>query len=309
MTPFIKQLWRTTEEGVFVPSGNVLEASNRKKTNFLQVKARAKEIEGLYAKAGLKMSPACGLAQMIGNAKALADRWLCNQTDCSSMFDAFCALHLDRIAEAILPLRDVPGSKKYLKDLMSGELDFFGRQPSFAKNIFWEVELWSILRRSCPSTSLKDPPDISLQLSGGSLGVSCKKIYSEKNVEKVLSEAVGQVKAGFDVGVVAFNLDDLTPPDTILRVRNKAEMDRSLQRYTDDFLVRHERHFRKYLASGRVVSVLVSVHVIAHVQNWNVQFNNSRSAVAWTIPGLTSEKEVLLQQFRDIAVVSHKLRG
>jgi hypothetical protein len=280
-----------------------METSNRKKTNFLHVKAKAKEIEDLYASAGLAISPACGLAQMIGNAKTLANQWLSNQTADSSMNDVFYAIHLNRIAEAILPLYDVPNRKKYLKALTSGDLDCFSRQSSYAKNIFWEVELWSILRRNCPSAFLQDPPDITLPLSGGTLGISCKKIYSENNVEKVLSEAVGQVEANFDVGVVALNLDDLTPPDTILRVRNKTEMDGFLQRHTDEFIARHERHFRKYLASGRIVSALISVNVIADVLDWKVQFNNARSAIAWTIPGLEPKKEALLKQFRDIAVV------
>jgi hypothetical protein len=280
-----------------------VETSNRKKTNFLLVKEKAKEIEALYASAGLTISPACSLAQMIRNVKTLADRWLSNQTKNSSMIDVFYAIHLNRIAEAILPLHDVPNRKKYLKALTSGDIDCFSRQNSYAKNIFWEIELWSTLRRDCPSIYLQDPPDITLQLSGGILGISCKKIYSENNVEKVLSEAVGQVEADFDVGVVALNLDELTPPGTILRVRNKMEMDSFLQKHTDEFIARHERHFRKYLASGRIVSALISVNVIADVLDWEVQFNNARSAIAWTIPGLELKKEALLKQFRDIAVV------
>lgn len=179
MTSFTKQLWRHAEAGILIPNGNVLEASNRKKTNFLGIKSRAKEIEDLYASAGLTMSPSCGLAQMIENAKALSDRWLTNQTADSSMIDVFYALHIERLADAILPLRDVPGREKYLNALSSGELDCFSRQISYAKNIFWELELWSILRRSCPSVSLQDPPDIVLVLAGGTLGVACKKIYSE----------------------------------------------------------------------------------------------------------------------------------
>ena len=102
---------------------------------------------------------------------------------------------------------------------------------------------------------------------------------------------------------ICVNLDELTPPDTILRVRNQMEMDGFLHKHTDEFLARHERHFRKYLSSGRLVSALVSVSVIAHVLDWKVQFNNARASVAWTIPGLAPEKEALLNQFRDIAVV------
>ena len=66
-----------------------METSNRKKANFLHVKAKTKEIEDLYASAGLTISSACGLAQMIGNAKTLADQWLNNQAADSSMNDVF----------------------------------------------------------------------------------------------------------------------------------------------------------------------------------------------------------------------------
>jgi len=303
VTSFTKQLWHPTETGVLIPNASVSEASNRNKTNLLHVKSRAREIEDLYAGAGLTMSPTCGLAQLIDNAKTVADRWLSNQTADSSMIDVFYALHLDRLADAILPLRYVPGKEKYLNALTSGELDCFSRQGSYAKNIFWELELWTILRRSCPSASLQDPPDIVLTLDGGTLGVACKKIYSENNVEKVLSEAVSQVEADFSVGVVALSLDELIPPGTVLRVRNKMEMDHFLHKHTDEFVARHERHFRKYLSSGRLVSALVSVNVIADVLECKVQFNNARSSLAWTIPGLPPEKETLLKQFRDIAVV------
>ena len=303
LTTFTKQLWHPTETGILIPNGSVSEVSNRKMTNLLHLKYRAKEIEDLYADTGLTITPTCGLAQMIGNAKTLADQWLINQTADSSMVDVFYAMHLDRLADAILPLRDVPDKKKYLNALMSGDLDFFNRQSSYAKNIFWELELWSILRRRCPSASLKDPPDIVLVLDGGTLGIACKKIYSEKNVEKVLSEAVDQVEADYSVGVVAMSLDELVPQQTVLWVRNKLQMDRFLHKHTDEFIARHERHFRKYLSSGRVISVLVSVNVIAHVLEWNVQFNNARSSLVWTIPGLPPEKESLLKQFRDIVVV------
>lgn len=302
MTSSTKELWHPTETGILMPSGSISEASNRKKTNLLHVKARAKEIEDLLAAAGVAMSPTCGLAQLIRNAQTVADRWFSDQTADSSMLDVFYALHLDRLADAILPLRNVPNREKYLNALTSGDLDCFSRQNSYAKNIFWELELWAILLRHCPSATLEDPPDIVLPLAGGTLAIACKKIYSENNVEKVLSEAVAQVETNFDVGVVALNLDELTPPETVLRVRNKAEMDRFLHKHTDEFIARHERHFRKYLSSGRLVSALVSVNVIAHVLEWKVQFNNARSSLAWTIPGLAAEKEALLKQFRDITV-------
>lgn len=290
MTSFTKKLWHSTKAGILIPNGYVSEASIRSKTNFLLVKSRAMEIEDLYADAGLAISPTCSLAQLIDNAK-------------KSDVDVFRVLHLNRLADAILPLRDVPCKEKYLNALTSGDLDFFSRKDSYAKNIFWELELWTILRRGCPSASLQDPPDIVLPLVGGTLGVACKKIYSEKNVEKVLSEAVSQVEGDFSVGVVALSLDELIPPQKVLSVRNKMEMDLILRKHTDDFVMHHERHLRKYLSAGRLVSAIVSVNVIAEVLEWKVRFNNARSSLAWTIPGLSAEKESLLKQFRDATLV------
>ena len=291
MTTFTKKLWHSTKAGILIPNGNVSEASNRSKTNLLLVKSRAGEIEDLYADAGLAISPTCSLAQLIGNAK-------------KSVADEFDAIHLNRLAEAILPLRDVPGKEKYLNALTSGDLDCFNRRDSYAKNIFWELELWTILRRGCPSAFLQDPPDIVLSLLGGTLGVACKKIYSEKNVEKVLSEAVSQVEGDFNVGVVALSLDELIPPQKVLKVRNKMEMDRILHKFTDDFVMRRERHLRKHLSTGRLVSALVSVNVIAEVLEWKVRFNSARSSLAWTIPELSAEKEALLNQFREATLDS-----
>ena len=296
------EVWISVGSGILVPSGHIWESSDRQKTNFVQVKARAQEIEQLYATAGLTMSPACVLARLIDNAKTLSDRWLANDMADATMLHAFYALQLQRIADAILPLVNVSGRERYLSGLMSGEIDFFKREPSYAKDILWELELWSLLRERHASASLQDPPDIVLELAGRTLAIACKKIYSEKNVEKVLSEAVGQVEANYDVGVVAINLDELTPADTILKVKTESEMTRMLQAHTSSFLHRHERHFRKYLSKGRLVAALVSVNVIADVTEWDVPFNNSRQSTVWTIPGLAAEKESLVHRFQQIIV-------
>lgn len=65
MASFPKELRRPSDGGVLIPNGSVSELTNRKKTNLLHVKARAKEIEDLSTAAGVAMSPTCGLAQLI----------------------------------------------------------------------------------------------------------------------------------------------------------------------------------------------------------------------------------------------------
>ena len=55
------------------------------------------------------------------------------------------------------------------------------------------------------------------------VGIACMKLYSENNVDKVLSEGVGQIEASYDFGIVAVNLDDFTLPDQILRARTRKQ--------------------------------------------------------------------------------------
>jgi hypothetical protein len=285
-----------------VPQGRVSEASNLHRITFLEIKDRAKELLALYESCGLKMSSASGLAKLIQNAITLSDRWLANDMADMTMVNAFQAMQLLRIAEAALPLTNVTGRNRYLNRLMSGELDSFQRGPSAAKDTLWELELWALLKGKRANAVLKDPPDIVLHLGGSSLGIACKKVYSQRNVEKALSEAVSQVEHTHDVGVAALNVDELTPAHTVLKVRRESEMSRILQGHCVDFLRQHQKHFHKYLSTGRLIAAFVSVHVIADIQEWDAQFNNCRQSTVWVVPNLPPNKTRLLREFERIAL-------
>jgi hypothetical protein len=105
--------------------------------------------------------------------------------------------------------------------------------------------------------------------------------------EKTLSRAVAQVK-GFEIGVVAINIDDVIPADNILKVQTGAQMERMLQAPCEEFLTRHDRHFRKYLSQERLVAAVVSIHCIA--EEWEPRFNNSHQSIVWTFPDISPEK-------------------
>ena len=296
------EIWSPTDSGIFVPSGHVTEVSDRRRITFAHAKSNALEIEKLYTTNNLELSPESGLAKLIENAKKLSDGWLMNQWDGLGRINAMYSLHLQRIAEAILPLAKIPNRRKYLEELMSGEVDFFKRQASRAKDILWELELWALLSEAGSHPVLQDPPDIVLPIEDRTLGIACKKVYSEKNVEKILSEAVSQVEGSYDIGVVAVNLDELVPEECVLKVDTERQMAHMLQGECSDFVHRHERHFRKYLSTGRLVAALFSVHVVAEVAEWNGTFNNCRQSLVWNIPGLVPEKERLLRRFEQIVV-------
>jgi hypothetical protein len=295
----LKTVWEESASGILTP-GNIWDGSDYTTSKLSKIKAQAEAVQSLYESANVELPRTCGLAAFIGRAKEVADKWAADSRSLSKG-DIFAAMHMMRLAQAILPLREYPGKFKYLTKLTAGEVDFFKRIKSDAKDVIWELELWSVLRSRCTASDLQDPPDIVIRLNGGRLGIACKKIYSEKNIEKVLSQAVAQVK-DFEVGMVAVNIDDLIPPDTMLQVDTEAEMIRLLLKQCEDFLGRHERHFRKYLSRGRIAAAFIRVHVIAAVREWKVELNNSGQSLVWTVPGLSPSKKSLFEQFRQAMV-------
>jgi len=193
---------------------------------------------------------------------------------------------LDRIADAALPLLDVPDRKHFLSALLTGSLDLLDRKRSHAKDVLWELELWTILKRRLFNAALEEPPDIVVNFSKSKIGIACKKLYSEKHVQNVLSQAVAQIESSFDFGIVAVNIDDLLPANRILRVPTQDAMSQYISDLNARFLGAHERHFRKYLSSGRVISVLISTSVLTDVYCATQRFNNARQSTVWTIPEL-----------------------
>ena len=269
----------------------------RSKSSMLAIKADAKAIRALYEDSGVEFPPTCALALLVDRAEKTAERIVSAPSGNTTSADFFAAMHLYRIAAAVLPLAECANRAYYLERLASGELDFFKRVESDAKNVFWELEFHSSLRARSLGVQLRDPPDIVLPLSQGELGIACKKIYSEANFEKTLSVAVSQVK-DFDVGIVALNLDELVPPDSVARARSKPELTALLQAPLEQFLQRHERHFRKYLSRERIVAAVAAIHSVADAPFWQPRFHVVREVLIWSFPDLSSKKTDQLEEFK-----------
>lgn len=216
----------------------------------------------------------------------------------------FNASQLDRVATAALPLGVSVRSKEFLSALLRGSLDLLGRERSKAKDTLWELELWQQLVRMGMHANLEEP-DIVVSFDGARIGIACKKFYSEKNVSKVLSQAVAQFETEFDFGIIAINLDDLTPANTILKARSLEQMLEMINQVNYSFIKKHDRHLRKYLEPGRAISALVSTAVIADVPTANPRFLNSRQSAVWSIPGLPVDKEKQMHNFFNAVNAAH----
>lgn len=293
----VQQLWHGRESGLVVPQGTVSDLSQSSSQTYLHIKEKALSLEQLYQENNASLPLTSDFARLIADAKTLSDSWLMGQIDRHPMTLLFRAGLLDRIADAVLPLADVPERTRFLEALVSGSLDLLERKRSTAKNVLWELELWTILKRRSFDATLEEPPDIVVNFAESRIGIACKKLYSEKHVQNVLSQAVAQIESNFDFGIVAVNIDDLVPANQILRTPTQETMFQYISDLNARFLDSHERHFRKYLASGRVISALVSTSALADVYRGGTRFNHARQSTVWTIPGLPVEKDRQLRNF------------
>jgi hypothetical protein len=289
--------WQMTSAGMLIPEGKVIDRSERSGSHVLEISADVDRVRELFKESGVDLPEDCELSKFMDNAAAVASKWQKANDTPMSYVEIFATMHMLRISKAILTLSDHPRRAQYLARLI-GEVDFFKRVESKAKDILWELELWETFKPRVKGR-LQDPPDIVLEFPEGEIAIACKKTYSEGNFEKTLSGAVAQTR-GFDAGVVAINIDQFTAADSVLRAQSEQAMAATLREPCLDFLRRHERFFRKYLSQGRLIAVLASIHVIVDLKEEQTRFNNAHQSVAWAIPGLTGKKAMLLERFKGV---------
>ncbi len=295
-------IWTAQPSGLLVPTGTYSDSSSKSKSALLGLKERAEAIEHVYADVKIRLPHDSGLGLLIQNAKEYWENWFLNRTSNLSSEMLFLALHLERIAEAILPLKNEKGQSQHLKDILSGTLNFLERKESHAKNMLWELEVWSKLRKKTSAVYLQEPPDIVVDFDGSHIGIACKKIYSEKHVQNVLSQAVCQIEKEFEFGIVAINIDDLLPADTILNENTRNAVSERLFQHNGEFIERHDRHFRKYLSKERLISAIISSAVISDIHSEKPRFNNSWQWTVWAFPDIPKKHQVQLNRFYDVVM-------
>lgn len=289
--------WSKTESGIAIPSGAIANLERQSTDSYVDAKHQALEIERLFAAHGLSIHPDCSLARQIRETKKLSDAWLTGNDAETTVDRLLAALVIGRISSALLSLHDNAEAEFYLKKMQSGDLELLSRKISTAKDFLWELELCAKLQDLGFTSALKDPPDILVEFEGSVIAIPCKKVYSNKNTERVLSNAVRQVEASYDYGIAAINLDDLIPDKVILKMESHSDAADFLNDFNQKFLRTNERHFRKYLESSRLLAAYISTTVVADIEESSAGLSNFSQATIWTIPGLPKDKEIQIKRF------------
>ena len=277
---------------------NDLGKSDKQRFKHEEISVNVKGIERIYSDANIRINSSHQLIGLLSDAKELAAEWSMGDIAKTDMNKLFSALHVERIYSGIQLLETENNKEKYLKDLLNGTLNFFERDISHAKSILWELEVFTKIKKAIPETSL-DEPDIVFDIDQFRIAVPCKKVFSEKGVPKVLSNAVSQIENEHEFGIVAINIDDLIPKSVLLKARTFDEAGDRLHTQNMDFLERQERHFLKYLSTSRIVAAIASTSMVTDILDESPKFNNFSQWAIWTIPGLKPNHKKAIDKFRD----------
>lgn len=196
-------------------------------------------------------------------------------------------LYADIINSAIINLKDDPGVRNPLIHIAKSDMARGSRSLSRGKDALWELALADSMRKAAITSRLIDPPDIIADMSFGSYSIACKKVYSDKNVDTQLKKGVRQVIESGGNGIVAFNLDDLTPADTILSQADAEASLRRLSRFNDEFIERHRWALQGAVKAKKIDGVLVSTSVPADIHTDARRLNNVTQYTFWTLKGET----------------------
>ena len=287
-------IWRQSSSGLIVPIG--YSNLSKSKSTFFQVKEMALELEGLYSSNSVKIPKTSDLACIIGRTKQLSDDWFLDNKRGLTLEALYNMFHLQRVASAVLPFRNDPKLPRYLRSFLNGHLNFLRHGYSYAKSMLWDLEVASMAKKVHVNADLSEP-DVMTTLPSGRLAIACKKLFSEKHVQNVLSEAVAQIESSGETGIVAVNIDDLLPENQLFLAQSVEAVRSELGKFAEDFLRRHEHTFRRYLSCGRLVSAGVCVNAIVGTGRKQNDYSSGREWFFWTIPGLEFRKEALIDEF------------
>tara|TARA_B100001063_G_scaffold131134_1_gene122577 strand:- start:6576 stop:7424 length:849 start_codon:yes stop_codon:yes gene_type:complete len=249
------------------------------KSDYHEIRRKANEILEMFTELKVNLHTTSYLYILLSNT-------IKNFSQENTPFEMFDALYVNRLYDAIMFIHKSNNKKKYLKDITKGTLDFQDRKHSHAKNILFELELAHRISIKFEDVKL-DEPDIVVKFADGDVGIACKKVTSNNNLEKQLSKGVKQIKLnGFLFGIVAINIDNLTPEGSILKQDTvKMALDK-LHDLNMGFIKKNERHFLKYLKESRLIAVIIHSSVVADIPSASPRFNNLSQTTMWTMKGL-----------------------
>jgi hypothetical protein len=257
---------------------------------YQQVAEKAEATREAIARLGIRIHRDCALALLLREAKALANDWDEGRTDTNWFKRLTAAAHSNRISDAIVASLSDVGATECIRRICSNGMDISGRDPSMGKDSLWELDLANFVKRKGISTIHQDPPDLIADFGFGPYPIACKKVYSERGIESQVRKGAKQLEKYGRSGLVAINLDDLAPANSLLRSQNQISASEFLVKLNHDVIDRIHARLQRFIVDGRCDGLLVSTTALADIIESTTRFNTHTHTTLWTLSSIGSEQ-------------------
>ena len=260
-----------------------LERSDRVQT-YAELRAKVEHVKAAIEQKGFNCRPNSALGSLFRKAQVLDEQWQA-QSDAQDILTLMQADDAVRIAQAVEAVLDDPQAAEPIRRITKSDMHLTTRQPSQGKDALWEIDLLAFLCRHGVPARLREPPDLVITLPGllGDYGFACKKVYGEDSVASQLRKGCKQLCAMRGPGVVAFNLDDLTPERALLVQPTRQAANDRLHALNIAFMQRHQQDFQGMVLAGKCDGVLLSTTAQADVEGMSPRFNRVTEVTMWTV--------------------------
>ena len=277
-----------------------LDRSDRVQT-YEHVRSTVERVQAALEQRGFRCRPNSALGSLFQKARVLDEQWQA-QTNAQDILTLMQADDAVRIAQAVEAVLDDALAAEPIRRITKSDMHLTNRQPSQGKDALWELDLLALLRRRGVPARMQEPPDLAVALPGllGDYGFACKKVYGEASVASQLRKGCNQLRSMGSPGVVAFNLDDLTPERSLLVQPTRQVTNDYLHALNIAFMQRHQLDFEEAVLAGRCDGVLLATAVQADVAGMSPRFNRVTEVTLWTVEGAPPGAKLRIDALRQL---------
>jgi hypothetical protein len=251
-------------------------------STYAQVAEKTGLVRRVFETRRIALHPQSVLSQMFNKAEALAETAKSGSPNGSGIEHLIAAMHANRISDAILGVAEEALAQELLLRIAKKDMDLALRAASHGKDALWELELLAFLRRKGARAWLQEP-DIVVSLDGTAYPIACKKINADSGTVSQVRSACKQLRNFGAQGIVALNIDELVPENSVLRGPTVISTGRHLQELAEEYLDRHRLDLQKAVAGEKCDAIIISITSLAEIEGSKPKWNYQTESMFWSV--------------------------
>ena len=265
--------------------------------SYAQIVENADKVKAMLAKRGVNLNPQSALATIFRKAEVLSIEWTAADQSEGWQDRLHSAAYAIQISEAMLEAESDAAAQECLRRIAKRDMNLGKRVASQGKDALWELQLLSYLRRHGILAMMAEP-DILAPMSWGDYPIACKKINSENGVEGQIRKARGQLAKFDGNGIIALNIDELTPENKLFSWASTEMAGAELSKFLQAFVDRHRDAMQNAVMKQQCDGFVLSVSVLADLESSRPRFNYQTEMMMWNLSDGPAASRV---RFRDVA--------